>query len=142
MLTCKECNTEILEGTTAASVSLCIPCSEHRVLFNDESRNIRSYRKHLDGQHLGIEKIRATKHYVEYAVTSALWDNDPRFRSRKIKVGSSTGVLRIYTDSGQIDVVYPLSFDPEGRVLAKAKGKLLAAFHEGNLPEKTYFASG
>jgi len=105
-------------------------------------RNIRTFQKRLDGQLIDIKRISQSKSHADYEVTSTLWDIDPRFRSRNIKAGTASGILRIKKDTGDIAVVYPMSFDHNGQILLKAKTVLLKAFEKGEFPEKTGFASG
>lgn len=142
MLVCKKCKTEIMEGTAAAEKLVCIPCSEDRPLFNDESRNIRAFKKRLDGQYIEISRISKSKNYFDYQVTSTIRDMDPRFRSRYIKAGSSTGIIRIYKETGNMEVIYPISLDTNDQNLLKAMSVLSKAFRKGELPEKTCYASG
>lgn len=142
MLICIECKTEILEGTDAAIKGVCIPCSENRSLFDDNARNIRKFQKHLDAQYIEIERISQSKQNVDYLVTSALWDIDPRFRSRNIKAGSASCILRINKSTGKITVVYPLAFDESGRILSRAKQALNKTYDNGEFPEKICWASG
>lgn len=142
MIICEQCGTEILEGTDAAENKVCIPCEENRSLFDEASRNIRTFRKRLDGQLIDIKRISQSKSHADYEVSSTLWDIDPRFRSRNIKAGTASGILRIKKDTGDIVVVYPMSYDNSGQILLKAKVVLLRAFENGEFPEKTCYASG
>ena len=142
MLICKKCKTEILAGTDAAEKGICIPCSENRSLFDDVDKNIRTFNKKPDLQYIQIERLSKSKQYVDYEVTSTLWDNDPRFRSRHIKVGSVTGVLRINKTNGEIIVVYPIAHDKSDKILLRAKHILTKAYKNGEFPKKTCFASG
>jgi len=142
MITCDQCGTEIMEGTDAAKDKVCIPCDENRSLFDDASRNVRAFQKRLDGQLIHILRISQSKLHADYEVTSTLWDIDPRFRSRNIKVGTVSSILRIKKDTGKITVVYPMAYDEDGKILFKAKRVLLKAFEKGEFPEKTGYASG
>ncbi|GAA6140163.1 hypothetical protein NBRC116583_39110 [Arenicella sp. 4NH20-0111] len=142
VIICEKCRTEILEGTDAAKDKICIPCGENRPLFDDASRNVRTFRKRLDGQLIHLIRISQSKVHADYEVTSTLWDIDPRFRSRNTKAGTVSSILRIRKDTGEITVVYPMAFDGNGKILLKAKRVLLKAFEKGELPEKTCYASG
>ena len=139
-MNCSICNTQLKAETSAYSKGVCIPCSEDRSLFNDAARNIREFGVHVDSQCIDILKLKDCKLYVDYEVTSTLWDIDPRFRSRSIKAGSTTGILtgilRLYKESGEVDIVYPILHD-KGVVLAKAKACLNRLFDKGEYPDKT-----
>ena len=125
-----------------AKNSICIPCLENRPLFDDSSRNVRKYRKRLDSQLIEITRISKNKKHADYEVTSAIWDIDPRFISRNIKVGTATGLVRIDKTTGEITVVYPMVLDYEDKVLSRAKHVLSKAYENGELPEKAGWASG
>jgi len=140
-LVCTKCGTEIQCGTNAEMTNVCIPCADGRSLFDDDSRNVRRFHKRLDRQLIQITRLSQSTLHADYEVTSTLWDIDPRFRSRNIKVGSVTGILRIDKGTGEIYVVYPIAFDDDGGVLLKAKRVLSKAFEKGEFPVKTGWAS-
>ena len=141
MLRCSLCKTELLDGTKAAEDRLCIPCAEERPLFDDKEKNVRRFSKRLDSQLIELTKISDKPNIIEYEVTCSLWDYDPRFRSRSIKVGNVTGIFRICRKTGDISVIYPVAYD-DGRVTMRAKRVLEKAILNGEFPDKTGWASG
>ena len=139
---CSTCGTELIEGSTASKLLVCIPCRENRSLFNDPEKNIRHFKKRLDHQLIDIERVSDKKDYAEYAVSTAISDIDPRFRSRNIRVGIATGYLRIYKDTGQIEVIYPVPGDDKESILRRAESVLRKAYANNEFPVKTCYASG
>lgn len=139
---CSTCGTELIEGSTASKLLMCIPCREKRSLFNDPEKNIRHFQKRLDHQLIDIERVSDKKDYAEYSISTAISDIDPRFRSRNIRVGIATGYLRIYKETGQIEVIYPIPGDDKESILRRAESVLLKAYANNEFPVKTCFASG
>lgn len=142
MNTCSTCGTELIEGSTASKLLECIPCRENRSLFNDPKKNIRHFQKRLDHQLINIEQVSNQKNYAEYSVSTAIYDIDPRFRSRNIHVGIATGYVRIYKNTGQIEVIYPVPGDNKESILRRAESVLLKAYANNKFPVKICFASG
>lgn len=141
MLKCSKCGTQILKNSSAYEKGICIPCQEGRNLFKEEKKNIRTFKKHLDLQNVGIIKIRETKTLVEYSIFTEIYDNDPRFRSRRICVGRSTGIYRLTKDKGDVEVVYPLEYD-DGKIHLKAKNILKKAYINKDYPKTLGWAFG
>lgn len=142
MKRCSECKTELIPGSDAFRTSLCTPCSNSAALFNDSSRNVRERSLKLDAQLIEIAKLSTGRKYVDYEVSSSLWDIDPRYRSRYIKVGLSTGVVRVNIETKETSIVYPLLHDVEGHIMKRAIFVIEKAVANGTFPEKTGYASG
>lgn len=142
MIKCSICGTEIIEGSTASELQECIPCREDRSLFNDPEKNIRKFEKKLDHQLIEIERVSDKKIYAEYSVSTRITDIDPRFRSRHICVGTATGYVRIYKDTGIFEVIYPVPGDEKGGILRRAESVLLKAHQKNEYPARTCYASG
>ncbi|WP_087024790.1 hypothetical protein [Thaumasiovibrio subtropicus] len=136
MLSCDVCKTELLEGTEAASQMRCIPCGEGRSISRDAEQNIRRFKKVLDLKNTRLDRLMDTATFADYAITAAVWDLDPRFRSRHLNVGTSTGVVRVIKERGAIEVVYPLAYDEDDVVLKRATQVILAALEGGALTEQ------
>ena len=142
MIKCSIFGTEIVSGSTASELLVCIPCRENRSLFNDQSKNIRSFKNRLDHQLIEIDRVANKSKYVEYSVSTTVWDIDPRFRSRYIRVGVAIGYLRLYKESGEIEVIYPVPGDDRGVIQNRAASVLTKAHLEGEYPVKTCYAAG
>lgn len=98
--------------------------------------------RRLDRMCIPIEKYAETQNHVDYFYCSSVWDKDPRFESRSIMIGENRGLLRITKEDGQIQVLYPMFEDDDGRVLERAIHVLSKHWKAGEYPAKTMFASG
>lgn len=131
-----------MKGTSAEESLVCIPCRENRSLFNVPDKNIRHFSKRLDHQLIDIERVSDKSDFAEYAVTTKVSDHDPRYRSRSIRVGSATGYIRLYKETGSFEVIYPVPGDDKGSIIKRAESVLLKAHLKNEYPVKTCFASG
>jgi len=131
-----------MKGSSAEESLVCIPCQEDRSLFSDPAKNIRHFAKRLDHQLIDIERITDKSSFAEYAVTTKVSDNDPRFRSRSIRVGTATGYIRLYKETGNFEVIYPVPGDDKGSIIKRAESVLRKAHIKNEYPIKTCYTSG
>lgn len=131
-----------MEGSSPEESLVCIPCQEDRSLFNDPDKNIRLFKKRLDHQLIDIERISDKSEFAEYSVTTSVWDIDPRFRSRNLHVGTATGYIRLYKETGSFEVIYPVPGDEKGSIIERAESVLRKAHLKNEYPVKTCFVSG
>lgn len=99
--------------------------------------------KRLDGQCLVIQKDIEKEDHVDYVFTCDVWDKDPRFKQRGMKVGQVKGLFRIDKLSQESALLYPMEGDDSERCYRNALSKILKVHKEENqYPEKAAFQSG
>ena len=91
---------------------------------------------------IGIIKDSQTKDYADYFFEADVWDKDPRYTSRSMRVGTNRGLMRLYKESGQIELLQPMPEDVDDRRFSRAAAKLREHWEAGEIPEATQFASG
>lgn len=97
----------------------------------------------VDGQSIGIVKDKETASFVDYFFETDLWDKDPRFESRFMKIDECRGLFRFDTETLVAELLFPMVGDDAGSRFGKAAMKVLKEFRStGSWPDRAQFASG
>jgi|GEM_PF-2334843 len=96
----------------------------------------------LDWQLISAERNENSRSYVDYEVTSTAWADDPRHKSRAIKAGSATALIRLHKESGEVEILYPFPEAANSSILMAITHKLLKHHERQEYPEKVVYACG
>jgi hypothetical protein len=80
--------------------------------------------------------------YADYFFECGVWDKDPRYQSRTIKVGKNRGLIRLHKGSGEIELLQPMPEDANEQIFVRAACKIKQHWEAGEIPESTMYACG
>lgn len=139
---CAKCGYEMLATTAERKGGLCTPCSEGRKVDRTPRDHERKPGRSVDWQCIGILLDKDKSEYADYFFEADVWDKDPRFKSRSMKVGLNRGLMRLHKDSGEIDLLQPMPEDNDNRRFRSAAMKLKKHWQAGEIPKATQLACG
>lgn len=132
----------MLAATAERTGGLCVPCSEgRRVDRTPRDHEVRPGRS-VDWMCIGILLDKEKPDYADYFFESSVWDKDPRFKSRSMKVGVNRGLMRLNKGSGTIELLQPMPEDRDEERFRRAATKLKKHWEAGEIPKATQFACG
>jgi hypothetical protein len=139
---CRKCSAEILQVTADRTGGLCVPCCENRKVRRDRQDIQVQPGRHVDWMCIEIVKDKETAEYADYFFSSSVSDKDPRVQSRSMIVGHTVGLLRITKASGDVQILYAMPDDDEGRRFTKAASVVIKHWRLGEYPQRTMYACG
>ena len=96
----------------------------------------------LDWMCIGILLDKDKSEYSDYFFEADVWDKDPRFKSRSMRVGTNRGLMRLHKDSGEIELLQAMPEDHDKKRFKSAATKLKTHWEAGEIPKATQFACG
>jgi hypothetical protein len=98
---------------------------------------------HLDGMSIFIKKDKESRSFVDYFFMCDVYEKDPRSKSRLICTGQRKGLFRVQKSDLNIELLFPMDLDVQGRCFNRAAGKIMSIYHtENNFPDNAQFVSG
>jgi hypothetical protein len=140
--TCAKCGYEMLATTAERNGGLCVPCSEGRIVDRTPRANERKPGRSVDWMCIGIILDKQTAEHADYFFESHVWDKDPRFKSRTMRVGTNRGLMRLDKESGEIELLQPMPEDHDNNRFNRASTKLKKHWDAGEIPKATQFTCG
>lgn len=83
-----------------------------------------------------------TKTYADYEVSSDIYTTDPRNSKRAIKSGTASALIRIYKETGEIDVLFPFPESANPKVLNRISSLIVKNHQKGIYPKDITCACG
>ena len=136
---CAKCDVQILAATAERTGGLCVPCSEGRRVHRATRNYEREPGRSVDSMCIAIIRDKQTEDHADYFFEADVWDKDPRFTSRSMKVGTSRGLMRLHKESGEIELLQSMPEDDEDRRFRRAATRLRKHWEAGEIPEATQF---
>ena len=139
---CAKCGYEMLATTAERTGGLCVPCSEGRKVDRTARDHMQKPGRSLDWMCIGILLDKDKSEYSDYFFEADVWDKDPRFKSRSMRVGTNRGLMRLHKDSGEIELLQAMPEDHDKKRFKSAATKLKTHWEAGEIPKATQFACG
>jgi hypothetical protein len=139
---CAKCGYEMLARTAERTGGLCVPCSEGRKVDRTPRDCEQKLGRSLDWMCIGILLDNDKSEYADYFFEADVWDKDPRFKSRSMRVGTNRGLMRLHKDSGEIELLQAMPEDHDEKRFRSAAAKLKKHWEAGEIPKATQFACG
>jgi hypothetical protein len=139
---CTNCSYEMLATTAERTGGLCVPCSEGRTVDRTPRNHERKPGRSIDWQSIGILLDNDKSAYADYFFEADVWDKDPRYKARSMRVGTNRGLMRLHKDSGVIELLQPMPEDDDEKRFRSASSKLAKHWKAGEIPKATQFACG
>ncbi len=139
---CTKCGYEILATTAERNGGLCTPGSEGRRVDRTPRDHEQKPGRSVDWMCIGILLDKDKSEHADYFFEAVVWDKDPRFKSRSMKVGLNRGLMRLHKDTGEIELLQPMPEDDDNRRFKRAATKLVKHWEAGEIPKVTQFACG
>ena len=131
-----------MPATAERYEGLCAPCGTGgRVDPIPRDHEVKPGRR-LDWMCILLVLNKEKEGFADYFFETDVWDKDPRFMSRSMKVGTNRGLLRLNKESGQIELLQPMPEDDREQIFSRAARKIKQHWDNDELPEKTMYASG
>ncbi|RXJ97451.1 hypothetical protein CRV00_01055 [Malaciobacter molluscorum] len=86
--------------------------------------------KRLESQCLYIQKDIENNEYVDYLFSCDIWDKDPRFKKKFMKIGEVKGLFRIDKLTYDSTLLYPMEGDSFNHCYQNALTKVLNVYNE------------
>ena len=139
---CSECGAEILPSTAEDRGGKCVPCSEGRGRPRPLPGSDVEPGRRADWMGVGARKDREDRDHVDYWYFIDIWDKDPRFRQRYLKVATAIGLLRIDKRSRSVEVLVPVNEDHDNRSASRIAVKILQSCDGDDYPETASWQCG
>lgn len=98
--------------------------------------------RHVDWMVIDITKDCETPEHADYFFSSSVSDKDPRFKTRSMMVGLNIGLMRIFKDSGEVELLQAMPEDDENKRFLRAATVLRKHWQKAEFPERAMFACG